>query len=114
MASEEIIVFPVSRQVSFHQLVRPAILKMMGLENVERRGLLAELTADVRRKPGRREFLRGIMETDAGRPLVRPVSGQGSHMQGGLAKANCIIDVPPDRAELKKGEQVLVELLTWP
>ena len=87
---------------------------MMGLAKVDGQGLLAELTTDVRRKPGRREFLRGIMETDTGRPLVRPVSGQGSHMQGGLAKANCIIDVPEDTAELRKGEHVFVELLTWP
>ena len=35
-------------------------------------------------------------------------------MQGGLAKANCIIDVPEDTAELRKGEHVFVELLTWP
>ena len=105
---------PVSAQVSFHHLVRPAILKLMGVARVERECMLAELAVDIRRKPGRREFLRGVLELNRGCPVVRPLSGQGSHMQGGLAKANCLIDVPADRAELKKGTKVFVELLTWP
>ena len=104
---------PVSAQVSFHHLVRPAILKMMGEANVERQVLLAELAADIQHKPGRREFLRGVLEMKRGHPVVRPVSGQGSHMQGGLAKANCLIDVPADCPGYRQGEQVFVELLTW-
>ncbi len=104
---------PVSAQVSFHHLVKPAILKMIGVTNIERQGLLAELATEIRHKVGRREFLRGVLETKQGHPVVRPVSGQGSHMQGGLAKANCLIDVPPDCPGFKKGEQVFVELLTW-
>ncbi len=104
---------PVSAQVSFHHLVRPAILKMMGAASVDRQRLLAELAADIQHKPGRREFLRGVLETKQGRPVVRPVSGQGSHMQGGLAKANCLIDVPADCPGFKQGEQVFVEPLTW-
>jgi len=94
-------------------LVKPAILKMMGAPDVGRQGLLAELAADIQHKPGRREFLRGVLETQQGRPFVRPVSGQGSHMQGGLAKANCLIDVPADCPGFKQGDQVFVELLTW-
>lgn len=104
---------PVSVQVSFHQLVKPAILKMMGVQQLERQRLPAELVADIRRKAGRQEFLRGVLSTQDGRSIVRPVAGQGSHMQGGLAEANCLIDVPPDRAALSKGDQVFVELLTW-
>jgi len=104
---------PVSAQVSFHHLVKPAILKMIGVANIDRQRLLAELATDVRHKPGRREFLRGVLETKQGRPFVRPVSGQGSHMQGGLAKANCLIDVPADCLGFKQGDQVFVELLTW-
>ncbi|MCH8880617.1 MAG: molybdopterin molybdotransferase MoeA [Planctomycetes bacterium] len=104
---------PVSAQVSFHHLVKPAILKMIGVANVARQGLLAELAADIQHKPGRREFLRGVLEMNQGHPIVRPVSGQGSHMQGGLARANCLIDVPPDCPGFKQGEQVFVELLTW-
>ncbi len=104
---------PVSAQVSFHHLVKPAIMKMIGVTHVERQGLLAELATDIQHKPGRREFLRGVLETKQGHPVVRPVSGQGSHMQGGLAKANCLIDVPADCPGFKQGEQVFVELLTW-
>lgn len=104
---------PVSAQISFHHLVRPAILKLMGVARVEREGMLAELTIDIRHKPGRREFIRGSLELNRGCPVVRPLSKQGSHMQGGLAMANCLIDVPADCAELKKGTQVFVELLSW-
>jgi molybdopterin molybdotransferase len=86
---------------------------MIGVTHVDRQGLLAELATEIRHKVGRREFLRGVLETKQGHPVVRPVSGQGSHMQGGLAKANCLIDVPPDCLGFKKGEQVFVELLTW-
>ena len=104
---------PVSVQVSFHQLVKPAILKMMGVQQLDRRLLPADLLADIRRKAGRREFLRGVLSTQDGRSTVRPVAGQGSHMQGGLAQANCLIDVPSDRAGLSKGDQVFVERLAW-
>ncbi len=104
---------PVSAQISFHQLVRPALLKMMGLSKFERQRLLATLATDLQTAPGRQEFVRGIATTEEGRLVVRPVAGQGSHMQGGLVEANCIIDVPPEGAELKEGDQVFVELLTW-
>jgi molybdopterin molybdotransferase len=104
---------PVSAQVSLHQLVRPALQKLMGVREPKRQMILATLTKDVRRKAGRREFLRGIASTRDGQFVVEVLAFQGSHMQGGLALANCLIDVPPEQGELREGQQVRIELLTW-
>lgn len=104
---------PVSAQISFHQLVRPALLKMMGMEKVERQLIFATLAEGFTRRPGRREFIRGRAESNDGQLAVRALPGQGSHMQGGLALANCIIDVPAEQERLATGEQVLIEWLTW-
>jgi molybdopterin molybdotransferase len=103
----------VSALVSFHQLVRPALLKMKGLTVQAEPTLCAELTAECRKKPGRMELVRGRLESLSGRLLVHPTKRQGSHMMGGLAAADCLILFPHDRERLGKGETVEVQPLAW-
>jgi molybdopterin molybdotransferase len=103
----------VSALVSFYQLVRPALLRMMGLPAPTELDLSAELTEDCNKKKGRLEWLRGRLEVVDGRLLVHPSTRQGSHMMGGLALADCLIHFPLDRELLKKGEQVDVRQIHW-
>jgi len=103
----------VSALVSFHQLVRPGLLKMMGLSELPQLDLSAELTRDCRKKPGRLELLRGRLEVSGDRLFVHPSKGQGSHMMGGLATADCLILFPHDRDLLKKGDLVKVRQIAW-
>src|SRR5262249_5475018 len=104
---------PVSALVTFHQLVKPALLKIMGLLNHEPVSLCARLTRTIRKKAGRMEFVRGILRTDSGQLQVEPTTGQESHMMGGLAPANCLIIFPLDDTILPEGQAVIVELLSW-
>lgn len=111
---------PVSALVTFHQLVQPALLKMMGALSstavqLEKR-VRATLTQEVRKKPGRLELIRGILTQPSGHSgiyRVTPAQGQDSHMLGGLSQANCLIVFPTEASRLGEGEEVSVDLLSW-
>ena len=102
---------PVSVLVSFHAFVKPAILKMMGMTETSPLRLMATLTRDLKKKPGRRENVRGLLTRDADGLKVSPTQGQMSHMLGGMALANCIIHLPADESFLSAGDKIEVELL---
>jgi molybdopterin molybdotransferase len=104
---------PVSALVCFHQLVRPALLRMMGMSTVEPPTIMARLVGDRRKEPGRLEWVRGRISTHDGEPVVEPTPGQDSHMLGGLAQANCLIRFPQSDSHLADGERVAVEPLSW-
>ncbi len=103
---------PVSALVTFHQLVKPALMKMMGLSYQPLR-LTAKLTAPLKKQAGRMEFVRGKLTTDGGQLLVSPAKGQDSHMMGGIAKADCLIYFPLESQLLNAGDPVTVEQLNW-
>lgn len=104
---------PVSALVSFQQLIKPAILKIMGARSFIPFKTKAILTETLSKKPGRLEFVRGKVEQKNGDLLVQPTKGQGSHMLGGIANANCLIYFPQEQKSLSKGEKVNVEFLSW-
>ncbi|MBM2846594.1 MAG: molybdopterin molybdotransferase MoeA [Bacteroidetes bacterium] len=105
---------PVAALVGFQILIKPALLRMMGAESTDLLTLTACLTHDLKKKPGRMEFVRGILTHDAeGKLHVRPTRGQDSHMMGGLATANCLIQFPKDADRLSAGSDVTVSLLHW-
>ena len=105
---------PVSALLSFHLLVRPALLAMMGAASARALPLTARMEARVTKKAGRAEFVRAALHADGhGELFVRPVGGQDSHMLGGLAAADCLVHFPERATELKAGERVAVTLLRW-
>ena len=105
---------PVSAMVSFYVLVRPAILKMMGSTDYTPFILKAHLTETITKKPGRMEFVRGILnKNESEELLVTPAKGQDSHMIGGLATADCLIYFPKGSTVLKESSVVDVEMLVW-
>ncbi|MBX9878430.1 MAG: molybdopterin molybdotransferase MoeA [Candidatus Obscuribacterales bacterium] len=103
---------PVSALVTFHQLVKPALLKMMGL-NYQPLKLTAKLTAPLKKQAGRMEFVRGRLASESGQLVVSPAKGQDSHMMGGIAKADCLIYFPLEAQVLNAGDIVTVEQLNW-
>ena len=104
---------PVSALVCFHQLVKPALSRMMGLSPAAQLTLSAHLIGERRKQPGRLEWMRGIVSCHEGDVRVEPTSGQDSHMLGGLARANCLIQFPLAADCLTDGEKVIVEPLSW-
>ncbi|MCX5333438.1 MULTISPECIES: gephyrin-like molybdotransferase Glp [unclassified Streptomyces] len=100
---------PVSSYVSFELFVRPAIRALMGLEDVHRPRVTAELTAGkaLTSPKGRRQFLRGTYSDGT----VTPVGGAGSHLVAALAHADALIVVPEDVESVEPGTEVEVVLL---
>ncbi|MFJ5233173.1 gephyrin-like molybdotransferase Glp [Kitasatospora sp. NPDC088391] len=101
---------PVSAYISFELFVRPVIRTMLGAPDAHRPVVRAATTAALRSPAGRRQFLRGRYDPAAG--TVAPVGGQGSHLVGALALADCLITVPEDDTALPAGSTVDVVLLT--
>lgn len=99
---------PLSVLATFHMFARPYILASAGHANPEPRRLKAILTGSVQHKVGRKEFVPAILENDSGDFTVHPVTGQGSHMLGGLAISNSLIEVPSGISEYQCGESVWV------
>jgi len=105
---------PVSAMVSFLQFVRPAIRKLTGIKEPLAVLKTARLKADLKKKPKRMEFIRGVACRNSDDELeVTPVSLQGSHMISGLAKANCLIHFPTKESKLEKDCFVKIELIEW-
>ncbi|MGW2025346.1 molybdotransferase-like divisome protein Glp [Streptomyces decoyicus] len=101
---------PVSSYVSFELFVRPAIRALMGLPEVHRPTTPARCTDAIASSPkGKRQFLRGSYDADAG--TVTPVGGAGSHLIKAMAHANALIIVPEDTTEVAAGAEVDVVLL---
>lgn len=97
---------PVSAFVSFHLFVRPALNTLRGLPAGQLPTVRAALTSPARSPEGKRSFLRGVLDPPAG--AVTPLTGQGSHQLGALARANALIVVPEDVTRMEQGETVTV------
>jgi len=100
---------PVSAFVSFQIFVRPAIGALQAYGGLGLEETRAELTGPLRSPPGRRSFLRGVLDRSAGR--VAPLTGQGSHQVAALGKANALIVVPEGAVQMHEGETARVLVL---
>ncbi|MFJ7329399.1 gephyrin-like molybdotransferase Glp [Streptomyces cyaneofuscatus] len=103
---------PVSSYVSFELFVRPAIRALMGrTDDLHRPTVRAVLAADkaLTSPAGRRQFLRGTYDEEAG--TVTPVGGSGSHLIAALAQADALIVLPEDTTSAEPGTETDVILL---
>jgi molybdopterin molybdotransferase len=100
---------PVSAYVSFQVFVRPAIGALQGYDGMGLETVRAEVTGPLRSPPGRRSFLRGVLDRPAGR--VVPLTGQGSHQVATLGKANALIIVPEWAVTMAAGDTADVLVL---
>ena len=101
---------PVSAMVTFYQFVQPAILRMMGIDDVAPKFLLLKTKNSLKKRPGRLEFQRGMIETDVnGEMVVASVGAQGSGILSSMSKANCFIELPLECSVVEVGEYVKVQ-----
>jgi molybdopterin molybdotransferase len=101
---------PVSVMATFYQFVLPAIRKMNG--EAEHQPLLipARAAETFRKAPGRMEFQRGVLRTDAqGDWMVSSTGGQGSHLLSSMSRANCFVLLAADSSGAEAGETVTVQ-----
>ena len=104
----------VSAYVSFEVFVLPAIRRMMGRTPYRRPMVHAVLAADLKSRPGVRQYVRGIFEVTHRGAKVTPLTGAGSHLVGTLAKANALIIVGEDQTALHLGDTVRTLVLDRP
>jgi len=102
---------PVSVMVTFFQFVRPALVKMTGETGMT--GIYtvhARTTTALRKRPGRFEFQRGVLEQSGpGEFTVRSAGAQGSGILRSMSESNCFIVLDPDSTGVDVGEQVVVQ-----
>jgi len=110
---------PVSTFVTFELFVRPALRRLLGLAHLKRPRDRAVLLDRTPKSPGRRAFVRVVVERDAGGSPARDAegrvqarlaggaAGQGSHVLSALAVADALavipeaIDVHPEGGEVE-------------
>ncbi len=106
---------PVSSFVSFEQLVRPALLTMMGAERIFRPQVVGVFTEQVRTDPRRTVFLRAAVAYDPARGWTARRSGaQGSNVLSALAAADAFAVVPVGVEDVAAGDRVGLEMFRWP
>jgi len=100
---------PVSAYVSFQLFVRAALGALQGQLDRRLPAVPATLTGPLRSPPGRRSYLRGVLNAAEG--TVVPLTGQGSHQIATLGRANALIVVPEWVVQMNKGDSVEVLVL---
>lgn len=102
---------PVSAMVSLHVFAAVGLRRTMGATQTDDARWRAPLAAPLHRRPGREEFLRGVLGRNGDRMEVTVLGGQASHMLGGLARANCLVRVDPEVDKMAAGS--MVDVLAW-
>jgi molybdopterin molybdotransferase len=102
---------PVSVAVSFEVFVRPALLQLQGRATIDRPRVRLVASEAWRTPPLRRQYLPAVVDLAAG--TVRPATsgGSGSHLAGGLARAEAFAIVQGDVDEVAVGDPVDVILV---
>ena len=101
---------PVSVMVTFYQFVQPALQRMMGQTQAAPIRFRVPCLSRLKKMPGRVEFQRGILETDAqGHMVVRSTGEQGSGILSSMSRANCFIILPMECGNVESGTTVDVQ-----
>lgn len=101
---------PAAAMITFRQLVRPALFKLMGTVPTVPLRLPAVCATPLKKSPGRLEFQRGVFSRDANGGLtVSGLAGQGSHRLTSMSRANCFIVLPLECAGVEPGDTVEIE-----
>lgn len=101
---------PVSVMVTFYQFVQPALRQLAG--ETASQPLLVNAISDqvLRKRPGRCEFQRGILQIAAdGNLHVTRTGSQGSGVLTSMSRANCFIVLPETSSGAALGETVQVQ-----
>ena len=99
---------PVAVMVTFYALVRDALLAMSGATAKPMPLLRAECATDIRKKPGRTEYQRGIVtrDGDSGEWQVRVTGSQGSGILRSMSEANGLVVLHHGQGNVAAGERV--------
>jgi molybdopterin molybdotransferase len=102
---------PVAVMVTFYHFVRGALLHMAGRSDTELPLLRVKSQTAMRKKPGRTEYQRGILEVKDGEWTVRLTGAQGSGILRSMSEANCFVVLGHGQGSVAAGDYVDVMLM---
>ena len=102
---------PVAVMVTFYHFVRGALLYMMGRSDTDLPLLRAKSETAMRKKPGRTEYQRGILELKNGEWTVRLTGAQGSGILRSMSEANCFVVLGHEQGSVNAGDYVDVMVM---
>lgn len=98
---------PVAVMVTFLAFVRPALLQMMGCRPTQAPFLKAHSLENIRKKPGRTEYQRGVVSVNhLGQLVVRTTGNQGSGVLSSMVLANGLIVLHHGQGSVSPGDEV--------
>jgi len=98
---------PAAVMASFYHLVRGGLFVLMGAEPQATPHLPVPTTTALAKRPGRTEFLRGILAADAqGRWQVTVADAQSAGILRTMSEANCFVSLEASRGNVAAGELV--------
>jgi len=98
---------PVAVMVTFLAFVRPALLKMMGSTALPPPMLQARAMHAIRKKPGRTEYQRALVQLGPNGHLQARITGnQGSGILSSMVQANGLLVLPHDQGDIAAGDTV--------
>ena len=101
---------PVSVMVTFYEFVQPALRKMIGEDDAGILTLKARCDSRLKKRPGRVEYQRGILQRDeAGDLVVTKTGAQGSGILRSMSQANCFIILPIASDGVEPGTHVDIQ-----
>jgi molybdopterin molybdotransferase len=102
---------PVAVMVTFYQFLQPALRHMMGESDASVPVTFhARSASRFNTRPGRTDFLRGILERDTnGELIVRSTGAQGSGILSSMSRANCFVILSPELSDVEPGTLVEVQ-----
>ena len=102
---------PTSAMVMFHLFTRPAIDRMLGRKRPGLRSAKAVLEQAIAVRPGRTQFLRGVLAGEGPVLRVHPFPDQRSGVLRSMVKSRVLIVVPADTSRIEKGREVEILFL---
>jgi molybdopterin molybdotransferase len=101
---------PVSTMVTYYQFALPALRRLMGEDVSPPLKFKVTCVTALKKAPGRMEFQRGFLHTNAsGEAVVRSTGAQGSNILHSMSDANCFILLPAEWGDVPAGTLVEVE-----
>ena len=98
---------PVAVMVTFLQFVQPAINYLASGKHITPIALKATSEEDIKKRPGRTEYIRGVFEqTPDGGFVVKRTGKQGSGILMSMSLANCFIHFDTDSNGINQGDTV--------
>jgi molybdopterin molybdotransferase len=101
---------PVAVMVTFYQFVLPALHYLATATPYQPLTLSAVCRSDIRKRPGRYEFVRGVFTPGEGGTIsVEALGQQGSGILTSMSRGNCFILLAERCAGIARGEPVAIQ-----